>query len=95
MLKIQSHRPVLLHGVVSNQALVRSLLALIPWGIVKGLRMKLHAIEVLKGNLSLASLRVAGSLGCALLDLIDDLLQISLEGAISELEVVFLIALKG
>ena len=97
MLKIQAHRPVLLHGVVSDEALVRGLLALIPRGVIQGMWMKLHAIEVLKGDLLLASLRVPaglGGLGCALLDLIDHLLLISLEGVSSKLEV-FLIAFEG
>jgi hypothetical protein len=97
MLKIQAHRPVLLHGVVSDEALVRGLLALIPRGVVKGVWMKLHAIKVLQGDLLLASLRVPaglGGLGCALLHLIDHLLLISLEGVSSKLEV-FLITFKG
>jgi hypothetical protein len=83
--------------MVSDEALVRGLLALIPRSVVKGMQMKLHAIEILQGDLLLASLRIPaglGCLGCALLDLIDDLLLISLEGVSSKLEV-FLIAFEG
>lgn len=59
--------------------------------------MKLHAIEVLQGDLLLATLRVPaalGGLGRPLLDLIDHLLLISLQGVSPKLEV-FLIALEG
>ena len=97
MLKIQANRPVLLHGVVSDEALVRGLLALISRSVVKGVWMKLHAIEVLQGDLLFASLRVPaalGCLGCALLDLIHHLLLIPLEGVSSKLEV-FLIAFES
>ena len=70
---------------------------MIPWGVVQGLRMKLHSVEVLKGDLLLASLSVPTALrglGRSLLDLIDHLLLISLQGVSPKLEV-FLIALEG